>query len=64
MVVFTKWNDRCKVYAVLKVYRKAIREIWWFFMLFFEKVLFFEKDCAIVTIVRKKFLRYSSIAQW
>ena len=25
MVVFTKWNDRCVVYAVLKVYRKGHR---------------------------------------
>ena len=31
--------------------------------LFSAKYLFFEKDCAIVTIVRKRFLRYSSIAQ-
>ena len=32
--------------------------------LFSAKYLFFEKDCVIVTIVRKRFLRYSSIAQW
>ena len=26
MVVFTKWNDRCVVYAVLKVYRREPSE--------------------------------------